>query len=623
MKKLLIILAAAIGLAAIARAATIDLSQVTSDTTLEDGDVAIGKLKNGYNVSIAKGATVTLAYADITGTGKWPGIKCLGGATIIIEGTNNVSPDINHDFPGIFVRDMYTLTIKGNGVLAANGGFFSGAAIGSGGSLYSEDEDEWMVSVGGNIVIESGTIIAKGGRVSAAIGCGEYNQCGSITINGGTVIATGGGWSPGIGCGYHGMGKGDITINGGTVIATAGVGAAGIGTGEYGYLDANIVINGGTVIATAGSGGAAIGTGDNGFCGDITIIGGTVTATGGSVGIGCGDASTAENITITEGVVSVTASSKTRAVIGYIHGDGFVSGTIKVGENIGCIESQYPYTYYGKGTDQPWQPPADAWVYAGVEGTLHFNTNSCDHAQIGRLTAEPSGVLVVPTEIDGKAVAGIGAHAFFNYGNLTGVMFEGDAPSVGEGAFEGVADDFAAYLPKGNETYEVVDGMWQGVKAVWYDEEAEGPIVTANDIGMKVLKTSSGTTSARKAIVPEGTDAEAIKVSVGGKDVTKGFSRRVEGKLATIELLAPYEVPREEAADAPWTEDGEGKVTLNVEVVPGLYYAAASAASLDALKCPGADSPATAETTLVVAKPESDTQGFYKVWVSDRAIEAE
>ena len=93
---------------------------------------------------------------------------------------------------------------------------------------------------------------------------------------------------------------------------------------------------------------------------------------------------------------------------------------------------------------------------------------------------------------------------------------------------------------------------------------------------------------------------------------------------ATIALLNPYEVPKKAGTpDKPWTEDGEGNVTLNVEVVPGLYYAAASAASLDDLKCPGASAPATGETTLIVAKPKSEPQGFFKVWVSDKTIEAE
>ena len=97
-----------------------------------------------------------------------------------------------------------------------------------------------------------------------------------------------------------------------------------------------------------------------------------------------------------------------------------------------------------------------------------------------------------------------------------------------------------------------------------------------------------------------------------------------DGKSAFVALKPPFDVEKDEnAPDAPWTEDGDGNVTLNIEVVPGLYYAAASAASLDGIKCPGAASPATEETALVVAKPDCETQGFYKVWVSASPITAD
>ena len=82
-------------------------------------------------------------------------------------------------------------------------------------------------------------------------------------------------------------------------------------------------------------------------------------------------------------------------------------------------------------------------------------------------------------------------------------------------------------------------------------------------------------------------------------------------------------MPKEEGAPNDiWTENGDGTVTLNVTVVPGLYYAADSAESLDALACPGASAPATGATTLTAPKPAGGT-GFFKVWVSDAPIAAE
>ena len=123
--------------------------------------------------------------------------------------------------------------------------------------------------------------------------------------------------------------------------------------------------------------------------------------------------------------------------------------------------------------------------------------------------------------------------------------------------------------------------------------------------------------------VAAGTVADDVKLDIGGVDVTKGFRVTVNGTEARAVLLAPYEVPKEEgAADGIWTENGDGTVTLNVTVVPGLYYAADSAESLDALACPGASAPATGATTLTAPKPAGGT-GFFKVWVSDAPIAAE
>ena len=59
-----------------------------------------------------------------------------------------------------------------------------------------------------------------------------------------------------------------------------------------------------------------------------------------------------------------------------------------------------------------------------------------------------------------------------------------------------------------------------------------------------------------------------------------------------------------------------------IEVVPGLYYAADSAATIEALRRPGAAEPAKAGDAVVAPKQMGE-QGFYKVWVSDAPIEAE
>ncbi len=168
-----------------------------------------------------------------------------------------------------------------------------------------------------------------------------------------------------------------------------------------------------------------------------------------------------------------------------------------------------------------------------------------------------------------------------------------------------------------------------GEDCAWIDDVVWTPIgkgdvtvVEVSGVSVEFVPESDGRT--RTAKVVAGTKAEDIVVTVGGADVTKGFFRKIEGTKATIALLRPYEVSRENGtSDEPWVDDGEGDVTLNIEIVPGLYYAAASAVGIDMLKCPGSDSPATAETTLTVKKPKGEAQGFYKVWVSDSAITAE
>ncbi len=194
-----------------------------------------------------------------------------------------------------------TITING-GTIEANGG---GNGAGIGGGYFNN-------IAGGDIVINGGAVEAKGGVQAAGIGTGYSDQQAngrSIKITGGTVIANGGMNAAGIGGGYGCKAKSirSITINGtANVTATGGDGAdnggagAGIGSGYATSMATTIKINTGVVvIATGGNdetyGGAGIGSGGgtNSEIGDITIIGGTVTATGGEgtyggAGIGSG-----------------------------------------------------------------------------------------------------------------------------------------------------------------------------------------------------------------------------------------------------------------------------------------------------------------------------------------------
>ena len=248
------------------------------DYEAKNGDVLFGN-NTDFEISIAAGATVTLHDVHISNNSY---IDCQGDATIILEGENSICADKNN--PAIWVDQGKTLTIKGTGSLEAeNVGWAAG--IGGGKMLPC-----------GNIVIESGTIVARGGERSSGIGSSGYEAdeanvaelhaettCGNIEIKGGHITATGDDYGAGIGCGGRGT-CGKITITGGTIVATGGeYDSAGIG-GASASTCGNITITGGTVTATGYWGCPGIGMGCNGtatdhtICGDITI-GGTANVT--------------------------------------------------------------------------------------------------------------------------------------------------------------------------------------------------------------------------------------------------------------------------------------------------------------------------------------------------------
>ena len=236
----------------------VNLAALTSDFTAAHGDVLTGTLSRNVRVSIANGATVTLENASLAPS-SYPGLTCLGSATINLVGENTTNGA--YFYAGILIGGTgTTLTINGPGSLSATGGLQS-------------------AGIGLSRAWSAGTV-----------------RGGSIVINGGTIIARGNPdqWGSGIGTGVNyssTVSMGDITINGGNVTAIGGAnGCAGIGT-SYSYVSAsssvgNIAINGGSVTATGTDDAAAIGTGhtadgNNASVGNITIASGTVVATGG------------------------------------------------------------------------------------------------------------------------------------------------------------------------------------------------------------------------------------------------------------------------------------------------------------------------------------------------------
>jgi len=259
----------------------VNLSKVTSDITLLDGDVVIGTLEGNHQVLIADSATVWLAGVTINNT-EGAAIGCLGNATIILEDgtTNTLTTGAQYNAALHAGPDNTTLTIQGNsGKLNASANNLYSAGIGGGYNYYSHKC--------GNITIEGGIIEASGRTGGAGIGSSKWSCCGTITITGGNVTATGGWGAAGIGGGffyYYATFEG-IIISGGTVTATGGNGAAGIGNGnddkDAGH---NVTITNGITKVIARKGGTEagdvnavpIGAGHNSEIGNVVFGGYTV-----------------------------------------------------------------------------------------------------------------------------------------------------------------------------------------------------------------------------------------------------------------------------------------------------------------------------------------------------------
>ncbi|MDR1292790.1 MAG: Ig-like domain-containing protein [Clostridiales Family XIII bacterium] len=254
-------------------------------TILNGADVAVtgdnnSPAKSQRRLQVATDAAVNITLDGVTiGAidGEYPTLdeynsplKLNAGANVNLAIAGKNSLVAGYYQAGINVPEGTTLSISGDGVLCATGGYL-GAGIGGG---YTES--------GGEITISGGTVTATSGGTGAGIGGGVYGDGGTINISGGTVNATSVYDGAGIGGGIFGDG-GKVIISGCTVTATSGGAGAGIGSGVYGD-GGTITISDGTVTAISVSYGAGIGGGAEGSGGTITISGGIVAATGGSNG---------------------------------------------------------------------------------------------------------------------------------------------------------------------------------------------------------------------------------------------------------------------------------------------------------------------------------------------------
>ena len=64
-----------------------------------------------------------------------------------------------------------------------------------------------------------------------------------------------------------------------------------------------------------------------------------------------------------------------------------------------------------------------------------------------------------------QKVGSIGNDAFADCPNLIGITLIGDAPEIGTGVLDNTTPMTFFHYPKSNDTYQVVDGLWNGYKA--------------------------------------------------------------------------------------------------------------------------------------------------------------
>ena len=209
-----------------------------------------------------------------------------------------------------------TINIKDNAhIVSATGGIYGGAGIGSGSSDTKDDSKKGAVTIN----ITDGTIEkAEGKNGGAGIGSGYYGRSSTVNISGNAELkdVRGGNLAAGIGSGYD-SDKVDVVIDGGTINATGGDSAAGIGSGLNSR--SSVTIKSGTVNAKGNQHSNNFGSsGIGGSYADVTISGGTITATGYDTGAGIGgsDNNNSSSITITGGTITATGTSDAPAIGG-------------------------------------------------------------------------------------------------------------------------------------------------------------------------------------------------------------------------------------------------------------------------------------------------------------------
>ena len=315
-----------------AYAVSFDIS--TGDLSITAGgswEVTGTTTANSITINTADAVTITLNGVSISGVSCAFDIQS-GSVTLNLTGDNTLT---STGAAGLHVANGASVTINGPGSLTATSQGEEGSGIGG-----NKRENS------GAVVIESGTITAKGADFGAGIGGGGHANA-NVTINGGSVTANAGNAGAGIGggTGWEG-GAGSVTINGGFVKAE-GKGGAGIGCGDEGGHNApgTITITGGTIESHSNNGagiGAGRASGESGQGPQIYISGGSVKASSDSgypIGPGAGQGVCPDPLTGVGGSVVYLAT------VGAAFNDSGTAYTFTTTKD----GSPYPYAYTGAG----------------------------------------------------------------------------------------------------------------------------------------------------------------------------------------------------------------------------------------------------------------------------------
>ena len=235
--------------------------------------------ESSYGITVS-GGTHKIRLADVHIVSSNSFTFEINGGNVNLE-LNGSNAFVSGASCGILVDKEASLTITGGGFLTA----IASAELEDGKSNGCAGLGGYAGEDSGPIVIESGTVYARGAVYASGLGGGAHAVA-NVTINGGQVFAYGGNYGAGIGGGTGWEGHaGKITINGGYVFAFGGNNGAGIGCGDEGghneYPAGTVTITGGTIEAYSvyGAGiGAGSGPDDSGRGPQVTISGGSIYA---------------------------------------------------------------------------------------------------------------------------------------------------------------------------------------------------------------------------------------------------------------------------------------------------------------------------------------------------------